>query len=202
TLKWKFAIADQIRCSPTIVENRAFVAGCDSKLHIIDLDSGKETATVEIQSPTGVTPAVLGDRVYFGTESATFFGIDWRKAEVVWSYQPDKGSQPFRSSPAVTKECIIFGGRNKRVQALDPQDGKELWSFTAKNRLDSSPVIVGDRAFIGSADGRLYALNTKTGEKVWQYEAGGGFAGSAAVSNERLVIANDNGTVYCFGKKD
>ena len=200
-LVWKFSIADQIRCSPTIVENRAFVAGCDSKLHVVDLDEGKELASVEIEAPTGVTPAVRGERVYFGTEAGTFFAVNWRNATVAWTFQPDRGNQPFRSSPAVTAEAVVFGGRNKRLHALDPQTGKPLWEYTTRNRIDGSPVVVGDRVFVGAADGRLYALDLKTGKLDWQYEAGGGFNGSPGVSRGRLVIANDNGTVYCFGEK-
>ncbi len=50
-LAWKYEIADQIRCCPTIVEDRAFVAGCDGQLHIIDLQAGKEIAAVNIESP-------------------------------------------------------------------------------------------------------------------------------------------------------
>ena len=77
-LAWKYAIGDQIRCSPTVVDGRAMVAGCDGKLHIIRLDDGKEIGDVVIDSPTGSTPAALGDQVFFGTEGGTFFAIDWR----------------------------------------------------------------------------------------------------------------------------
>jgi hypothetical protein len=49
---WKFAIQDQIRCMPTVVGDRSFVAGCDSTLHIIDLNEGKEAAGVPIEAPT------------------------------------------------------------------------------------------------------------------------------------------------------
>lgn len=200
-LKWKFEIQDQIRCSPTVVGDRAFVAGCDSKLHVIDLIKGEAVAGVPIEAPTGVTPAVLENLVYFGTEAGTFFAVDWKEAKVAWTFEPETGSQPFRSSPAVTESCVVFGGRNKKVQALNPKTGAPLWEFAAKNRVDSSPVIVGDRAFIGSADGRLYAINIKTGKEVWQYEAGGGFTGSPAIAENRLVIASEDGVVYCFGEK-
>lgn len=200
-LAWKFQIQDQIRCSPTVVGDRAFVAGCDSKLHVIDLIKGEAVAGVPIEAPTGVTPAVLGDLAYFGTEAGTFFAVDWKAARVAWTFAPERGSQPFRSSPAVIESCVVFGGRNKIVQALNPKTGDELWSFAAKNRVDSSPVIVGDRAFIGSSDGRLYALDLKTGKEAWVYEAGGGFSGSPAVAQGRLVIASEKGVVYCFGEK-
>ena len=80
-LAWKHMIDDQIRCAPTIVDNRAFLAGCDGRLHIIDIDKGKPVDHVNIDAPTGVTPAVLNDHVFFGTEAGVFFGIDWKSQD-------------------------------------------------------------------------------------------------------------------------
>src|SRR3970282_491872 len=64
---WKYSIDNMIQCAPTVMENRCFLAGCDGKLHIIDLDRGEAVAKVEIQDPTNSTPAAAGDFVYFGT---------------------------------------------------------------------------------------------------------------------------------------
>ncbi|HEX5104194.1 MAG TPA: PQQ-binding-like beta-propeller repeat protein, partial [Pirellulaceae bacterium] len=200
-LVWKFQIQDQIRCMPTIVGDCSFVAGCDSMLHIIDLNEGKETASVPIDAPTGVTPAVLGDNVFFGTEAGVFFAIDWKEARVSWKKEDSNGSQSIRSSPAVQPGIVVVGSRNRSVQAFDPATGKELWTFASKQRIDSSPVIVGNRVLVGAADGRLYALDIKTGQPTWEYQATGGFSGSPAIADGKLVIASDRGVVYCFGKK-
>jgi len=197
-LAWKYTIGDQIRCSPTIVEGRAFLAGCDAKLHIIDLDKGEAIATVEIDAPTGSTPAARGDHVYFGTEGASFFCIDWREAKTVWTMKSQR-NMPFRSSGALTDKAVIFGARDKQIYALDQRDGSELWKFATRSRVDSSPVLVGNRVFVGSSDGRLYALDANSGEKVWQFEAGGDFLASPAVAANRLVIGNTDGKLYCLG---
>jgi outer membrane protein assembly factor BamB len=87
------------------------------------------------------------------------------------------------------------------VQAVDPATGQELWSFPARQRVDSSPVIVAGRVFVGAADGRLYALDLKTGKELWQHQAAGGYTGSPAVADGKLVIATDRGEVLCFGGK-
>src|SRR6185369_4409310 len=150
-LAWKHTIGDQIRCSPTVVEGRAFLAGCDGKLHIIDLDKGEAINEVEIDAPTGSTPGVGGDRVFFGTEGSTFFAIDWKEAKVAWTFKSQR-NMPFRSSAAITKEAVIFGGRDKQIYALDPADGHELWKFATRSRVDTSPVAVGSRVFVGSSD--------------------------------------------------
>ena len=195
-----YKIGDQIRCFPTVVENRAFLAGCDGKLHIVNLDDGSAIGSVEIESPTGCTPAVLGDRAFFGTQGSTFLAVDWRKAEVAWRFTSPTQKE-YRSSAAVTDKAIFIGGRDKQFVALDPKSGSEVWKFTTRHRVDSSPVVSGTRVYFGSADGRLTALDVKSGDKVWEYEAGGQFNASPAISNGRLVIGNNDGTLYCFGKK-
>lgn len=207
---WEYTIADQIRCFPTIADDRAFIAGCDSKLHVVDLATGQGSANLDIEAPTGNAPALLlkadasalsADMLYFGTEGETFFGINWRKSEIVWRYRNPQRAFPYRSSAAVTPGFVVVGGRDKLIKALDPATGEPLWTFATKSRVDSSPVIVGQRVFVGGADGRLYAFDLQTGEKTWEYEAGGGFNASPAVAAGRLVIGNEDGEIFCFGSK-
>jgi outer membrane protein assembly factor BamB len=200
-LTWKFAIDDQIRCSPTIAGNRCFLAGCDSRLHVIDLDKGEKIADVPIDGPTGVTPAVQGDLVFFGTEGGTFFAINWKEAKVAWKWTGSQSGQGIRSSPAVMEGLLVFGGRDKRLHALAPDSGDEVWEFLTRGAIDSSPVVAGNRIYFGGGDGRLYGVDSKSGEKVYEYEAGGHFIGSPAVAGGKLVIASDDGVVYCFGEK-
>lgn len=201
-LAWKYTIEDQIRSMPALIDNRAFVAGCDARLHVIDVDRGKAAGDVEIDGPTGVTPAADGDFVYFGTENGTFYAINWRKAEVAWKFQDDASSLAFRSSAAVAGKLVVVGGRSKRVYALDAETGDKRWEFVTRRNVDSSPVIAGQRVYVGSADGRLYCLELATGKKVWEYETGGRLSASPAIAAGRLLIASDDGVVYCFGRRN
>lgn len=193
--------ADQVRCGITVVDNRAFVAGCDGGLHVVNLDDGTEISSVSIESPTGVTPAVVGETVFVGTEQSGFFAIDWKESRVKWQFQTE-GTASIRSCPAVTKGHVIFGAQDRTVYSLDPKNGKKNWSRTLKSKIDSSPVIVGERVFVGATDGRLYGLDLASGEIKWEKELNGGIIGSPAVAFERLVIATDRGVVYCLGSKE
>jgi outer membrane protein assembly factor BamB len=89
---------------------------------------------VPIEAPTGVTPAVQGDHVYFGTEAGVLFAINWKKGEVAWKFEETAGSQPMRGSPAVTSEQVIFGTRSRRVRALAPADGSWIVRRERKSR--------------------------------------------------------------------
>lgn len=199
--RWAYSIDNQIRCFPTIIENRCFIAGCDGKLHIVNCDDGTPLGSVPIDSPTGSTPAADEKHIYFGTNGGQFFCVDWRESKEVWRWQAQSRPFPINSSAALTPNAVIFGSQDKRVHALDPTTEEPLWSFATKGSVDGSPVVVGNRVFVGSADGRIYGLDLKTGEKVWEYEAGGKFPGSPAVAEGRLLIASNRGVVYCFGSK-
>lgn len=199
-LVWKYTIDNMIQCSPTVVENRGFLAGCDGKLHVVDLDKGEAAALVDIGDPTLSTPAALGDTVYFGTQGGRFLAVDWRQAKQLWSFEPRR-KQPLLSSAAVSGGLAVFGGKDRAVHALKLDSGEEAWTFPTRGAMDSSPVVVGGRVFVGGGGGRLYALDLKNGEKVWEYEAGGHFSASPAAAEGRLVIGNDAGDLYCFGAK-
>ncbi len=197
---WEFQAEDQIRCTPTIIEGRAFVAGCDGRFHVIDLDKGEEIGSVNIESPTGGTAAVLNDTVYFGTEQAGFFAVRWEQLEIRWHFV-DEAVSAIRSNPAVTDGHVIFGAADRVVRSLDPATKKENWATTLKTKIETSPVIVDDRVFVATGDGRLYALELVTGKIVLEMEFEGGFTASPSVGFERLIIASDRGKVYCLGSQ-
>src|SRR5262249_11532413 len=111
--QWTHQIADQVRCSPTVAEDNCFLAGCDGKLHVIDLHTVKKSGWVDIISPTGCTPAADGQLIYFGTEGGTFLCVDWKELKQVWQWQDKVKGLSVRSSAALTPSAVVFGGRDK-----------------------------------------------------------------------------------------
>jgi outer membrane protein assembly factor BamB len=206
--KWDdFKIDAPLRCSPTIANGRVMLAGCDSLLHAINVSDGSEAFTVPIDGPTGATAAMRDDRVYFGTEGGTFYGIDVRTTggqvpAVLWSFRDPRRGQPIRSAAAVTEDLVVFGGQGKAVFALDPKSGQPKWTLPTRSRVDSSPVIAGERVVAATSAGKLYLLDaTNNGEPIWEADLGGGFTASPAVVDGRVIIGNTDGTLYCFGAK-
>ncbi len=199
-LVWKYESADQIRCFPSLASEHVLVAGCDGRLHVVSLSSGKPAAFVDLEAPTGCTPAVVGDMVYVGTEGGTFFAINWRQARIVWRSESPNRRMSIRSSAAADAELAVVGSRDKAIRALDAKTGRQRWFFTTRGQVDSSPVMGGDRVFVGSSDGHVYALDRKTGQKRWQYAVGGRVLASPAIAAGRLVIGTTDGGIFCFGQ--
>jgi outer membrane protein assembly factor BamB len=204
-LVWEYTIGDMIQCGITVTEHYCFVAGCDSVLHVVDVDTGEAYGTVPISDPTGATPSVWGDMLFVGTQGAAVLAIDWRAGEVVWIRRQSQRQLPYQSSPAVDGSeggaagRIVIGGRDKFVHCLDAATGEAVWEFATKGRVDSSPLLMGGRVYVGSADGRVYGIDLASGEEAWNYEAGGKFSASPSVADGRMVIGSSDGVLYCFG---
>ena len=200
-----FKIDAPLRCSPTISAGRVMLAGCDSLLHVINTADGKEIHTVEIDGPTGATPAIRNERVYFGTEGGTFFAIDVPESSeppsVAWTFRDPRRGQPIRSAAAVSNEIVVFGTQGKTIYGLNPENGDVKWNLPTQSRVESSAVIAGHRVVAATTAGKIYLLDAATGEAKWEYDAGGGFTASPAVVNARIILPNTDGTLYCFGRK-
>ena len=97
------------------------------------------------------------------TESAvgTDLQVGWR-AEI--------GTRPSGLVVAGGK-ALVAGVDTHTVQALDADDGKDLWEYTAGARVDSPPTLYGGLAIFGSADGRVHCLRAADGALVWRFDA-------------------------------
>jgi outer membrane protein assembly factor BamB len=201
TLRWKFKTEGPVYGSLAVDDGRTFVAGCDSKLHVLDLEKGKQLAGVDLGGQSGATAAVADGRLYVGTMTNQFEAIDWKKGEVAWTFQATRRAQPFYASAAVTDALVIAGSRDNRVWALDRKAGKEVWSFATGAKVDASPVVAGDRVYAPSCDRNLYVLDLATGKQIQKIELDDQILASPAVAAGRLVIGTTKGTLYCLGAK-
>jgi len=57
------------------------------------------------------------------------------------------------------------------LYALNAEDGRPLWSFTAGGRIDSAPTFFRGYVLFGCADGWIYSLNGSNGRLAWRFRA-------------------------------
>ncbi|HEY7330608.1 MAG TPA: PQQ-binding-like beta-propeller repeat protein [Gemmataceae bacterium] len=199
--KWRFKTQGPVYGSAAVVGGKTFVAGCDSKLHVLDVATGNEEHSVDLGGQTGATGAVVGDHLYVGTMTNQFDAIDWKQGRLDWAFQADERPQPFYASAAVTDRLVLAGSRDRRLHALERKTGKEAWNFPTEGKVDASPVVVGKRVFAPSLDGNLYILDLESGKQIDKITLDGPIQGSPAVADGFLILGTTKGTVYCFGAK-
>jgi eukaryotic-like serine/threonine-protein kinase len=198
-LIWKYSTEGPVHCSPAIDKDTVYISGCDETFRAIDATTGKQRYSVPLGSYTGASAALRDGRAYVGTFGNNVLCVDLRLRAIQWTYSNSAHSFPFYSSAAVTADRVVLGGRDKIIHCLEKTDGKEIWSFQTRGRVESSPLIIGNRVFVGSNDGLLYELDLASGKKIWDFTAGAPLSASPAAVQGSLVIGSQDGILYCFG---
>jgi eukaryotic-like serine/threonine-protein kinase len=194
---WIVTTDNYVNGAPAVAGGKVVFGGCDGLLHVVSAADGKELAKIEAGAYIAGSVALKEKFAYVGHYGNEVICIDLEAETVAWQYK-ERGF-PFFSSPAVTDEHVIIGGRDKRVHCLERTTGKQLWEFQTGGKVDSSPVVCGDKIAFGSEDGRLYVLSMENGKELWSYEIGKPLTASPAVANGMIVIGSEDGAIYGFG---
>jgi quinoprotein glucose dehydrogenase len=116
-----------------------------------------------------------------------------RRLRVAWTYHTGEISDgtkypvrsAFEATPLVVGGVMYLTTPFNRLVALDPETGRELWSFDPKIDLNASyPLLINrgaaywsdgkeSRLFYGTLDGRLFAIDAATGRPAPGFGQGG-----------------------------
>ncbi|MBM3460052.1 MAG: hypothetical protein FJX77_16145, partial [Armatimonadetes bacterium] len=111
--------------------------------------------------------------------------VDVNTGKLLWSYDhgkamaelqkksKDKLIQGVNFSPqiAVQDGVIYVGSEDRKLYAINAQDGKQLWVYNARGPV-SHPVFQEGRIYVGSGDGQFHVVDARTGELAWRVRLG------------------------------
>ncbi len=158
-------------------------------------------------------PVIDSERIYFGTDSGTFFALEQSTGAVAWSFEVvfHPTGKGILSSPALFDGRIFFGAYDGNVYALDTKSGKKLWEYIDADWVGSSPSIAPELGllYIGlefglfGKRGGIAALDMKDGSLVWQHRTSQFTHGSPLYIKEEgvVVIGSNNWILYAHDAK-
>jgi outer membrane protein assembly factor BamB len=197
---WKASAGDRVNAAPAVANGVALISGCDAKLRGLSLEDGKEQFAFDMGAISGASPAVVGDRLYLGTDQGHVLCLSLDGKTRHWQRDIAEGPMIYASA-AVAEGIVVVGARDRKVYGFHAADGTPAWEFKTKGDVDSSPVISGGRVYIGSKDKRLYVLDLKTGAKQFEFQAGRAIIAPVAAGQGVVVVGDTAGTVYCLEPK-
>jgi eukaryotic-like serine/threonine-protein kinase len=119
--------------------------------------------------------------------------------ELAWSFQSGSGS---RSSPAITKDMVLFGNEAGYMNAVDRNDGSSRWRFPTTKEVVGSPIVVGDHVYFGSTNYSFYALDLGTGRSAWEFPTHDRLKGSPAFADGVVYFGSYDGHLYAVRAQD
>ncbi len=195
---WVYETGNFINGTPTVFDASLLFGGCDGNMYILSAKSGALKKSIDIGIYMANSIAVDNGHAYLGHYGNKCMAIDIKNAKTQWTYF--NKDFPYFSSPAVWKDYVVIGGRDKHVHCINRETGEKIWTLKTKGRVDSSPVICDNKVIVGSDDGRLYVIDLKTGTILWKYEIGQNIKSSPAVVQGTVIVGADDGVMYCFGR--
>ncbi len=112
----------------------------------------------------GTAPVVIDGVVYAGDNQGYVYAFGATYGDLRWTTY----TGGFADNPVVAggRVFVRYGSISSGLCALDAQNGRKLWNFTASNTL-GIPTAVGDRVYFSSNNGVVYGVNVSTGEMLW-----------------------------------
>ncbi len=111
-------------------------------------------------------PAVLGGRVFVGSESGDVFALDAKTGCTHWSYHAQAGIRtavtvaPYKPANGPSGFAVFFADGTASAYAVDAATGKEIWT----RKLDSHPYAKATGS-VTVHDGRVYVPLAGVGEE-------------------------------------
>jgi len=194
---WKTEGVSRCDGSPAVGDGFVVFGSCVAALHVFSTADGRLERDVEVGTDSEVAGgvAVDGDTVVTGSRSGRVLHANLRTGDTLWVNDDCEGE--VFTTPAVSRDHVVFASNDGYVYALDRETGVRRWTFDTEGT-PSSPVIAGDKVVI-AADGVLHMVRLDDGVPVWSYEVSDTITGPAVVGR-KIIVASEDGTVTAFGE--
>ncbi|HUR11643.1 MAG TPA: PQQ-binding-like beta-propeller repeat protein [Flavitalea sp.] len=204
---WAF---DYFYSSPVITDDALIVGIKDGYVYNVNLKTRKVSWKYKTQGIVRSSPAVKGNTVYFGDTEGFLYAVNKMTGAERWRFAIDGHSlknedfgfdrRAIISSPVVTADKVIFGGRDGFLYAVDTETGREVWRNDHKVSWVISSVAVKDSVVVtGTSDGRfVQGVNLKTGQELWRFKTISIVWSSPVIQNNKVYIGSQEGVVYCL----
>ena len=197
TERWRTSISTTGPArSPAFADGRVYVAADGGGFVAVDAADG----TIDWRFDTGdlsLGSAVVADGVAYLGGTAT----DGRG--MLWAIDSATGTERWHIeqpifSPAVSGGVAYSGSDELGVFALDPSDGRQLWTFPVQG--PARPLAVADGIAYVAAGGehRVYALDARTGAERWRFDLDAEVWCCIGVAQGAVYVGTQVGGVYAI----
>ena len=139
------------------------------------------------------SPAVLQDRVLFGSLDGNFYSVNKETAQERWHF---KTGSSIYSSCAIAGAVVFFGSLDGAAYGLDIQSGEPKFKFVTAGPVYSSPAVADGRIYFGSLDGHLHAVDVVRQTERWKFKTGGPVYSTPAISEGNVYFGSLDGNLY------
>lgn len=186
---WSYETGDHVSGQAVVGDDGTIYVGShDHHVYAITRE-GTQRWRRDLRGPIYSTPALIGDRLFVGSDADYLSCLDAATGTIVWALHTEDDAD---TGIAIAPDGTLVFGAGRDVFAVS-QDGEVRWRFRTGLKVFSAPAIDDDGTiYVGSQDDHLYAI-APDGRMRWRYHVNDDVDGTPAIG--------DDGTIY-FGSDD
>jgi outer membrane protein assembly factor BamB len=211
-LLWSYVSPIGVGSEPLVVEPYVYVAGMDSQVAKLRLDSGEVvwTRKLNVESTGGL--AMDAGVVYLTSADNALWALDEKSGNPLWTYRrPSPSGSLYWSLRGSSKPVIsadgskIFAGfSDGAVVAVSARGGDLAWERVLQSRsnlfkdADLGPLLSpdGSRLFVAQVDGDLVALNPSDGGILWKRSVNAASAPAFSPNSQEIYVSSLSGELH------
>lgn len=159
-----------LKLQPVFAGSTGYVADAQGYVRAFEVTTGKTRWSLQLELPIASGPAVVEDRLLFGTSQGEVLACDLQNGKELWRAAV---SSEVLAQAHGEAGVVVIRTVDGRVYGLAADSGKRLWVYDRNVPLltlrgNSAPVIHNGIVIIGTDSGKLVALTLKTGTVLWE----------------------------------
>ena len=173
-VRWKYKVSERGVASDVLrLGHNVYAVTLGDEVICLDLDTGRYKWSFH-SGFSGQdfhwtsSPAVIGDRVYFGGLDGTVYALDSQTGKQIW--KKDLGART-TTSIVLHGRHLYVGTSNRRMYRLDSNSGEVLSDLATESTPRGHLVIASDSLLVFMGDEILASLDLSLKKLRWSAEA-------------------------------
>ncbi|MCX7887902.1 MAG: PQQ-binding-like beta-propeller repeat protein [Verrucomicrobiae bacterium] len=153
--------------------------------------------TFRTGGPIKSSPAVVGDRVFIGSDDGRVYALSVKNGQLLWAFAT---SNAVEAAPLVLEGAVFIGSTDGQFYALDAATGALKWRYATEGKIVGAANYFRSggalRLLVGSHDNLLHCVDAATGKVLWTFDTSNYVNGSAAVADGRIVFGGCDAVLH------
>ncbi len=179
-LIWKYDTRKEILSRAVAVNGNVYIQTTLNTLYAFNISDGALEWQYSLGSMSyglmvhlAPSPYISGDILYTGFSNGNTVAISAVTGKLIWSNKPRgfRKLQDIVTTPAGSRNIVIFGSFAGGLSALNKKDGTLVWE---RNDL-TKPLglyVTNKTVYVTRVNGDIYRLDLRTGDTIWKTNLG------------------------------
>lgn len=184
-------------------DGQLIIGGYDGVLYSLNPENGQVNWTFEdAQGRYIAGPVATQDGIFATSADHHLYAINFDNRPL---WPPFASQQEIWARPTTDNhcDCVYIASMDKRIYAIDTQNGTEIWRTNdLGGAIVGTPAVSPDnKLYAGTFGKEMIAINRENGSVIWRYPAKDWVWAGPALQGDTLYFGDLSGTLHALNRQ-